>query len=124
LAFLIEKESSYLISKILVVEDKFKEVINLINLRSNIHVEQLQSKLAEIGFIEGQPLEISIDKVESLLGIQLVSALKRLTNSLISITEDAIQSHEEIMQGIKSAGIKIFPNKRILSFEYIQKDKQ
>ena len=41
LAFLVEKDSSTLISKILVVEEKFKEVMNVINLRSNIHVQQL-----------------------------------------------------------------------------------
>ena len=124
LAFLVEKNSSALISKVLVVEEKFKEVMNVINLRSNIHVDQLQPKLAEMGFIEGKPFDFSLEKVESLLGTQLVSGLKRLTNDLIFVTEDAIQSHEEIIKEIKATGIKLFPNKRILSFEYMDKDKQ
>jgi len=114
LAFLVEKDSSILISKILVVEEKFKEVINLINLRSNIHVQQLQPKLAEMGFVEGQPFNFSLEEVESMLGTQLVSGLKRLTASLIAITEDAIKSHEEIIKEIKMTGVKIFPKKRIL----------
>jgi len=124
LAFLVEKDSSVLISKVLVVEEKFQEVMNVINLRSNIHVQQLQPKLEEMGFIEGQPFNFSLGEVERLLGPQLVSGLKRLTNSLISITEDAIRSHEEIIKEIKTTGIKIFPNKRILSFEYTSKEKQ
>jgi hypothetical protein len=124
LAFLVEKDASTLISKVLVVEEKFKEVMNVINLRSSIHVQQLQPKLAEMGFIEGEPFAFSLEKVESILGTQLVSGLKRLTNSLISITEDAIQSHEEIIKEIKATGIKIFPNKRILSFEYVNKEKE
>ena len=124
LAFLVAKDSSDLISKVLVVEEKFKEVMNVINLRSNIHVRQLQPKLAEMGFIEGEPFNFSLQKVESILGTQLVSGLKRLTNSLISITEDAIQSHEEIIKETKATGIKIFPNKRILSFEYMDKEKK
>jgi hypothetical protein len=124
LAFLVEKDSSSLISKVLVVEEKFKEVMNVINLRSNIHVQQLQPKLAEMGFVEGQPFNYSLEKVENLIGLQLVSGLKRLTISLISITEDAIQSHEEIIKEIKTTGIKIFPGKRILSFEYTDKEKQ
>ncbi len=124
LAFLIGRGSSTLISKILIVEEKFKEVMNVINLRSGIHVQQLQPKLAEMGFIEGEPFNMSLEKVESILGTQLVSGLKRLTDSLIAITEDAIQSHEEIIEEIKATGVKIFPNKRILSFEYMNKEKQ
>lgn len=123
LAFLIEKDASTLISKILVVEDKFKEVMNVINLRSDIHVQQLQPKLAEMGFIEGQPFHLSIEQVENIIGVQTVSALKRLSSNLIIITEDAIQSHEEIIKEIKATGKKIFPKKRILSFEYVKKEK-
>jgi hypothetical protein len=100
LAFLIERGSSTLISKILIVEEKFKEVMNVINLRSGIHVQQLQPKLAEMGFVEGEPFNMSLEKVESILGTQLVSGLKRLTDSLIAITEDTIQSHEEIIEEI------------------------
>lgn len=122
LAFLVGKDSSTLISKILVAEEKFKEVMNVINLRSSIHVQQLQPKLAEMGFIEGQPFNLSLEKVESILGAPLVSGLKRITNDLIAMTEDAIQSHEEIMKEIKATGVKIFPDKRILSFEYMNKD--
>ncbi|MBU4317800.1 MAG: hypothetical protein KKF30_11070 [Proteobacteria bacterium] len=124
LAFLVEKDSSTIISKVLVVEEKFKEVMNVINLRSNIHYQQLQPKLAEMGFIEGEPFNLSHKEVEILLGTQLVSALKRLTESLISSTEDAIKSHEEIITEIKTIGKAIFPNKRILSFEYMNKENQ
>jgi len=118
LSFLIENNLSVLISKILVVEEKFKEVINIINLRSNVHIGRLQPRLEEIGFKEGEPFEASPEAVEKMLGVRLVSELTRLTEGLISLTEDAIQSHEDTIQEIKNAGSEIFPNKRVLSFKY------
>lgn len=61
-----------------------------------------------MGFIEGEPFNLSLKEVKSLLGIQLVSALKRLTESLTSNTEDAIKSHEEIISEIKSIEKQFF----------------
>ena len=124
LAFLVEKGSASLISEVLVVEEKFKEVMNVINLRSNVHVNQLQPKLAEIGFMEGEPFHLPLEEVERLLGVQLVGTLKRLTDDLIRATEDAIQSHEKIIKDIKSIGTKVFPKNRIVSFEYINKEEK
>jgi predicted lactoylglutathione lyase len=118
LSFLIENNYSTLISKTLVVEEKFKEVINIINLRSKVHVGRLQPRLEEVGFKEGEPFDASTEEVEKMLGVRLVGELTRLTDGLISLTEDAIKSHEEIIQEIKNAGSEIFPNKRVLSFEY------
>jgi len=124
LSFLVETDSSTLISKVLVAEEKFKELMNVVNLRSNIHVRQLQPKLEEIGIIEGEPFKFSPEGVESILGDSLVSRLKRLTNDLFYLTNDAIQSHEEIIQEIKTTGTRIFPNKRILTFEYQNKENK
>lgn len=124
LSFLIENDSSFLISKILVVEDKFQEVINLINMRSEVHVGQLQPKLEKLGVVESKPFDLPIEKVESSLGVVIVGKLKRLTEGIIASTEDAIRSHEEVIKEIKSTGSKIFPNNRVLSFEYLNKDKK
>jgi hypothetical protein len=118
LSFLVEKDRPELILEILVVEEKFQEVINLINLRSEAHVRRLQPQLERIGFREGQPFDKSPAELEELLGPRLVLELKRLTAGLISNTEDAIQAHEEIIKEIKRVGAKMFPKKRILSFEY------
>lgn len=123
LSFLINKDNSQLISEILVVEEQFQEVINLINLRSEVHVRQLQPKLEEIGFREGKPFDKSIEEVEELLGDRLVGELKRSTSGLISSTENAIKSHEEIIKKIKTTGSEIFPTKRIISFEYLNIEK-
>lgn len=123
LSFLVENKSSYLISKILNVEEKFQHVINIINLRSKSHVDRLQPELETMGFKEGEPFEKSIEEVEKLLGVRLVAELKRLTNDIISDLEDAIRSHEEIIKEIKTTGMKLFPKKRVLSFEYSNKAK-
>lgn len=124
LFFLVENNSSNLISNILLVEEKFQMVINLINLRSKVHVDRLQPKLEEIGFKEGENFAKSIKEVEKLLGVRLVSELKKLTKDVISFTEDAIQSHEEIIKEIKTTGTRLFPKKRVLSFEYHNNDKE
>jgi hypothetical protein len=124
LAFLVEKGSASLISEILVVEEKFKEVINVLNLRSDVHVQQLQPKLAKMGFIEGKPFHLPLEEVERELGVQLVGTLNRLTNDLIRSTEDAIQSHENIIQAVKSTGKQIFPTNRIVEFQYTKKKEK
>jgi len=118
LVFLIENNASDLISKTLVVEEKFQEVMNLINLRSEVHVGRLQPKLEEIGFREGEPFDVTMEEAQEMLGVRLVTELKRLTAGLVSITEDAIQSHEEIIRELNECGKEIFPKKRVLSFEY------
>ena len=123
LAFLVEHGEASIISQALVVEEKFKELMNVVNLRSNFHVQQLQPKLAEIGFVEGEPYDKSVEEVEELLGVQIVSTLKRLTENVISMTADAITSHEEMLTKLNSTGKKIFPKNRIVNFEYINKDE-
>jgi len=124
LSFLVEKGSSSLISEVLNVEEKFKEVMNIVNLRSNFHVQKLQPKLAEIGIEEGKTYQLQPEKVEHLLGIQIVGTLKKFTDSLIQITEDAITSHEKIINDIKTIGKKIFPKSKIVSFSYINKKEK
>jgi len=47
-----------------------------------------------------------------------------LTDNVILLAEDAIQAHEKIIKDIKSIGIKIFPRKRIVSFEYVIKTEE
>lgn len=124
LSFLIEKDSSFLISKILVTEEHFQEVMNLINIRSEAHVGKLQKKLEQIGFKEGEPFEKSLEDVENFLGVCLVGEMKRLTTGLISTTENAIKAHEEMIKEIKAIGTKIFPKKRVLSFQYQQTEEE
>lgn len=124
LSFLIEQNSSALISKILIVEEEFQEVMNLINLRSEVHVGRLQPKLEEIGFKEGKSFDKSLEEVENFLGDRLVGEMKRLTNGLISSIEDAITSHEEVIKEIKATGTKVFPKKRVLSFQYLDQETQ
>ncbi|MFK5912935.1 MAG: hypothetical protein QM484_01055 [Woeseiaceae bacterium] len=123
LSFLIENNYSTLISKVLITEEKFHEVMNLINIRSKTHLNRLQPKLEEIGFKEGEPFNLSVEEVENLLGARLVGELKRVTDGLISSTEDAISSHEEMIKELKQAGNIIFPKKRILSFGYEKNEK-
>ena len=118
LSFLTESGNANLISEILVEEESFKEVMKTLNLRSEVHVGLLQPKLEAIGFREGQDFKYSVEQVEEMLGPHLVGKLKRLTEGLITLTENAIKSHEEIIKKIKSTGTNIFPKKKILGFEY------
>lgn len=121
LAFLVESGHAQLIMEILVAEEMFHETMNVINLRSEVHVDRLQPKLEEIGFEEGRPYNKPPMEFERLLGARLVGELKRFTENLYSSTETAIKTHEDLIKRIKEVGKELFPDKRTLSFEYKKK---
>ena len=121
LAFLVESGNASLISEILVTEEIFQEVMNVINSRSDVHVTRLQLKLEEIGFEEGKPYDKPFEEFERMLGERLVTELKRFTENLYENTKIAITSHEILIKKIKATGRDLFPDKRILSYEYKEK---
>ncbi len=117
LTFLAEKGYSSLIQKILLTEELFYETIQLLNYRSDTHVNTLQPKLKEEGFIEGKDPGYSYEKFEEKIGHTLVLEFKRMTNDLILFTENTIISHEKIIGEIKTVGSKIFPENKIVTIK-------
>ena len=122
--FLAEKGFSPLISEILLTEETFQEAMKILNLRSEVHINRLQPKLEALGFKEGVAFESTQEEFEKNLGDRLTIELKRLTEGVVGLTEDSITLHEDTISKLKSAGETIFPNKKVLSFEYTPKDSK
>lgn len=121
LAFLIEPGYGSLITEILVAEEMFQEVMNVINLRSETHVSRLQPKLEEIGFEEGKPYDKPFVEFEKMLGARLVGEMKRFTEGLYDSTKIAIETHENLINKIHKIGGEIFPDKKTLTYQYKNK---
>ena len=122
--FLVDHGYASLITKLVVVEEKFKEVMKIVNMRSDLHVSKLQPELKRLGFVEGQPPPMTEEDFFRELGHPLVTELSRITQSIFDLGEDAIQSHEEIILEVKQVGSKIYPDSRITSFEYANDKKK
>ena len=115
LIFFAEKGYPELIQKILITEEAFFETFQILNTHSDLHLNKLQNKLEEAGWVEGEGPGCSPKELEEKVGHRIVTEKLRLTESLIGYTENTIKSHKEIISEIHSAGKKIFPGKKIIT---------
>lgn len=118
LVFLADYGKSNLITDILIAEEGFKELMILVNLRSETHSSQLQTKLEACGFVQGELPPMPEQEFKKYLGLPLLIKMKGFSDGIEQQTIKAIDEHKNILQRLHSAGKEIFPDaKAILSYK-------
>lgn len=117
LIFLAEKGYPELIQKILIAEEAFYLVFQIVNTHSDFHVSRLQDKLEEVGWVEGEGPGCAPEELQEKVGHRIVTEKRRMTNDLVKCTESAITLHDDVIGEIYRVGKKIFPDKKIVTLQ-------
>jgi hypothetical protein len=116
LYFLLETEYRNLLSEVAIETERYRVTIDVINLRSKIHIEELQPLLEKAGFESGKEKILSSDELEQILGNRLFHTIKESTENVIYHVDSTIKSMEELSKKIKTSMNNIYPNETIISF--------
>jgi hypothetical protein len=114
LSFLIQYGKSDIISDIIIANQKYEVCINIINIRSDLHLNKLQPILERI-----TPIDNLVDKddIEKELGPKLIGELKNITKEIEEMIPETIQTYEVLLGKITEYGKVVFPKRKILSYK-------
>jgi len=113
LSFILDTEYRNLLGEISVYLSVYRNTLEAINQRSNIHIHQVQTKLENAEFIEGKCYPI--EHIEKILGDRLTSIMKDSTQQVIELTTDLITSNDDITYKLESALKNLYPNHDIIT---------
>jgi len=112
LSILIDSNNASVISEVLLSNEYYNEIIKSINIRSNIHIEELQPKYGEIRKKYNDQLSEKILLYE--LGEKTVGALMNATREILKIIPEAIQQIEKTIDLVYKTGKELYPKGKIL----------
>ena len=118
LSFLLETNSRQLILSLLLEEQRFQDAIQAINLRSSLHHESAQPRLAQAGIFT--EMECKRSQIDDALGFLLSASLSNATNNVIFHVDSTCESLDETIKKAADQFKSIFPYRYFLKFELSQ----
>ena len=109
LAFLLDHGKSELLANLCIAETRYTQAVGCIRRRSLLHMNEVQPK------IEGKKppdRNLSPDELRELIGTRLFHQLVEQTNSVISLTDDAVETLEAVATDLHAALRSVFPEVR------------
>lgn len=116
LHFILDTDFRNLASEILIEEERFKTALNVINLRSILHLQEVQPLMERAGFTSGTTIIITAAEIEKILGNRICSMIKESTNEVIFHVDSTIESIKEISEKLKNSIKTIYPDEPIIAF--------
>ncbi|WP_154650032.1 hypothetical protein [Methylophilus methylotrophus] len=123
LSFLLNTDFRNLLSEIAIEGERYIAAIEAINLRSNIHLNEIQPKLENAGFKNGLSITISDADLELILGNRLLSMLKETTEQVITHVDSTIESLKLVADRLKDSMKTIYPDQKIITFNLPKSSK-
>lgn len=114
LAFLLGIDPNVL-GEITVVEQDINGTIDLIRERSRLHYEQLQPAVERLHRAPNE--EITIDEVETELGLRSTRQLVLSTNYMVDGVNRAIDTSKRAASDIRAAALKAHPKQKYIGIE-------
>ncbi len=87
LSFLLETDEPNLLGELALSEEAYRNAVGSINERSRLHRDDVQPKLEQAGFIQGQH---NANQAADLLGNRLNQTLKLATDTMIKVVDETI----------------------------------
>lgn len=112
LYFLLETDHRNLVGEIVVEEERYRSVIDSINLRSRLHLEEFQPALGKVIM----PSEHSLESIKNVVGDRIYISLKTSTDQVIDQVESYIVNLEEMGNRLTQCMKQVYPNDVIISF--------
>ncbi|ARZ74635.1 hypothetical protein CCR98_10760 [Stenotrophomonas sp. WZN-1] len=117
LSFLSGLEEQQLVADLWLEERRFRNLMQAIDRRSKLHLEQFQPKAEAHGLhSRGQ---LSLDEIRKLLGPMIVNELQRTTKFIIKDVDDTLESLDQVKTRFREVLSLRFPGQKFLNFELI-----
>lgn len=114
LYFLLEIEDRNLLGEIVVEEERYRNTIEAINMRSELHIREVQPRLEAAGIVQGG--DYSFEHIEKILGGRIYTSISQATDQVISHVETALASITMISDKLTSSMKKQYPSAIIINF--------
>lgn len=114
LYFLLETDDSNLLGEIMIEEDRYRSAIEAINIRSHLHIHEVQPLLERAGIVQGG--NYTFAQIEVILGQRLYVAISQATDQVISHVDAAVVSIKSVADKLTASLKKQYPNEKIISF--------
>tara|TARA_Y100000052_G_C2926181_1_gene71471 strand:+ start:67 stop:825 length:759 start_codon:yes stop_codon:yes gene_type:complete len=114
LSFIFQK-NAFLLQQVLEVQDEINSTVELITVRNDLHRNEVQKKMAEASFVNGQT--ISYSQLNTALGENLFSTMIGLTETTISSVDSLCGSIEDVIEKLSSTTKEIYPRHSVVRME-------
>lgn len=114
LYFLLETDDRNLLGEIMVEEDRYRSAIDAINLRSQLHLHEVQPLLERAGFVAGG--QYSFAQIEGMLGQRLYATISQATDDVIRHVDATVVSIKSVSDKLTASLKKQYPDEKIISF--------
>ncbi len=121
LTFLLGTSQPDLLNQLLLREHQFYTFVNVWNERSDLHLNKLQPKLENAGFVDGKYEKRKFDEA---LGPALRSAMIRLTDDAVELNDIAIRSIEDFSKKFTNELKRLFPKERFIALHTVENEKR
>ncbi len=115
LAFLIGSKASNIPVELALLERKYRACQQLVNIRSEVHLTQLQP-LLETKLRDYETGQIASDLVEAAVGPRLSNTLKRVTDNIYNLFDSTIVSFTEAGKDLPTQMKTVFPEAKFVAF--------
>ncbi len=122
MSFLLGMDDVNLLGELSLAEEKYKNALDAINMRSTIHLQEAQPKIELQGIKEGG--DYSMDHLEKSLGNRLFNTLQRSTQEVIEHVEEAIAYLESTGNKLHEILNNAYPQEKILGILMPEKKEQ
>lgn len=116
LHFLLDTDFRNLLSEIIIEFERYRLAIEVINLRSSLHLEEIQPALELAGFKAETTTLVTNEDIEKILGNRLYSMIKENTTEVIFHVDTTLESLKDIAIRFKESVKTIYPDGKIITF--------
>lgn len=118
LTYLLKSERPNLLNEIMIEEDRFFALVELINKRSELHLGVVQPALEALGVQDGA--QVDIRDLQKAFGDRIVVQLKNLTRGIIEQLNENIASSKAISSQFHLVVKQIYPHSKIATFNALE----
>lgn len=114
LYFVLETEDRNLLGEVIIEEERYRNVIDTINKRSQLHLHEVQPLLESANFVSGD--SYSLDDIKQMLKPRIYDTLVQATESVINLVDETLISIEMTSNKLTASIKKQYPDKTVISF--------
>ncbi|HEY0562107.1 MAG TPA: hypothetical protein VGD04_02170 [Methylophilus sp.] len=116
LHFLLDTDFRNLLSEIIIEYERYRLAIEVINLRSSLHIEEIQPALERACFKDDTTIMVTSEDLEKILGNRLYSMIRENTTEVIFHVDTTLESLKDVANRFKESVKTIYPDGKIIKF--------
>lgn len=113
LIFLLQSDEAQLFSNVMLEEQRFHIVMQLIEKRTSLKLDQAMPRIEAAGIGDGQPLKPG--DAEKILGVRISTQLKSYTEHIVEHVDKDVLSLESTCNELREAMIRLYPKHKPLT---------